>query len=218
METKKINKKKRKNNSLNSLQCLCISFKNAISMEKCKKIISTKQGLCGIHNKRKLLYLPNGSLWENLNGSNKLDECVQKRLAIRFWEVIECGVTLDKLNPIYIPESLVKLRSEKIKYLKGELKRLNVPDTLNIAESRYFWFVNLLYYVGNFQNSIKKIQRFYKGVFQEKLKKRKSAVKTIWKYYMWYKFKKLLPVFIKNYKQLKKELTKLPVSHADWNY
>ena len=178
----------------------CISLKNSKSLCQCKKILNIKHGLCGVHKKRKLLHLPNGSIWENLLGSDKLEDCVQKRSPIRFWEIIECGVPLDKLNQIYKPETLENLRLTSISYLKKELERLKVNSV--IEESRYFWFVNILYYVGNFQVVVKKIQKFYRGVFQEKLKKRKAAVKTIWKYFMNYKFKKLLPVFINNYKHL----------------
>ncbi len=207
MENKKNNKKKRKRDDQNSILNIkrrCVSLKNSFSMDGCKKILSIKQGLCGIHKKRVMLRLPNGSIWENSIGSDKLEDCVQKRLPIRFWEIIECGVCLDKLNQIYKPETLKKLRIEKDKYLVSELVRMGVSgNTINIiGNNRYFWFVNLLYYVGNFQNSIKKIQRFCRGPFQKKLKKRKSAVNTIWKYYLGFKFKKLLPVFIRNYKLL----------------
>ena len=200
--------KKRKHNNQDSIfrtcKWTCVSLKNAVSMSRCKKILSVKEGMCGIHKKRSALHLPNGSLWENTMMSDKLEDCLQKRLPIRFWEIIESGVTLDKLDQTYKPETFAKLRIEKDKYLTGELVRMGVSNgTINtIGKDRYFWFTNLLYYVGNFSHPVKKIQKFCRGPFQKKLKQRKAAVKTIWKYYMMFKFKKLLPVFIRNYKLL----------------
>lgn len=175
----------------------CISMRNAVSMDRCERMVSYQQEICGVHKRRKLLYLPDGSVWKNSNRSNKLFGCSATRPAIRFWEIIDNGITLDKLNQFYIPETISRLRVEKVSHLRNELKRLGV-NTNEISEKRYYWFMNLLYYLGNFSRSVRIIQKFYRGPFQIKRKKRKEAVKTIWKYYLNYRFKKLLPILIHN--------------------
>ena len=187
MTNKKHSKRKRR----------CISMRNAISMEICERMVSSKHEICGIHKRRRLLYLPDGSVWKNSKRSGILSECVKKRPRILFWDVIDCGVSLDKLNRFYSPESVSRLRVEKVSYLRNELQRLGV-NINEIKNNRYYWFINLLYYLGNFQATVKKIQRFYRGPFQLKLAKRKKAVKVIWKYYLNYRFKKLLPTLIYN--------------------
>jgi hypothetical protein len=180
----------------------CISMKTATSMDRCERLIPLKNEICGVHKRRKFLYLPDGSIWQNENKSSKIKKCILYRNNLKFWEIIESGVSIEKLNQFYRPETVSRLRVEKVSYLRVELKRLCVNSN-EIPEDRYYWFLNLLYYLGNFTYSVKKIQNFYRGQFQEKLKIRKSAVKTIWKYYLNYKFKKLLPVFIHNYGFLK---------------
>ena len=179
----------------NKIKRRCISMKNASSMEKCERLVSNKQEICGVHKRRKLLYLPDGSVWKNSNSSNRLSNCILHRPSIRFWEIVEKRVSLDRLNQKYIPEALSRLRVEKVSYLRKELTRLGV-NTNEITEERYYWFLNILYYLGTFQSIVKKIQRFYRGPFQLKQEKRRKAVKVIWKYYLNYKFKKLLPVLI----------------------
>lgn len=186
-DTKNIIKKKRR----------CISMKNGISMERCGIYVFHTQEICGLHKKRKLLYLPNGSVWKNPLKSTKLHNCVGHRPQIKFWEILDCGVTLDKLDKFYAPDTVSRLRVEKVSYLRDTLKKLGVNSS-DISESRYYWFINLLYYLGNFPYSVKKIQRFCKGPFKIKFEKRKKAVKTIWNFYLNYKLKKLLPIFIRN--------------------
>ena len=183
--------------TLNKRKRRCISMKNDISMEKCEILVSNQQEICGIHKRRKLLYLPDGSVWKNINNSNQLTNWILHRPVIRFWEIVENKVDLYRLKPEYTPESLSRLRVENVSYLRKELSRLGV-NTDEIQEERYYWFLNILYYVGTFQSVVKKIQKFYRGPFQIKQEKRKKAVKIIWKYYLNYKFKKLLPVLIHN--------------------
>ena len=192
---------KDKKSSIEKLSTIkCISMKNMKSMEVCNKNASKSNiNICGIHKKRKLLYLSNGSILKNTENS---DNYIIYRNKLKFWEIISCGIPLSKLNSEYVPLSLLKLRDEKVSYLIEELKRLNV-NIIDIPEDRYYWFLNLLYYLGNFSVNVKKIQKFYKGPFKIKLKKRKESVQIIWKYYLNYKFKKLLPIFIKNSKILK---------------
>ena len=190
--------KKSRKSSLCKLKC--ISIKNMKSMEVCNKTV-LKGNICGTHKKRKLLYLSDGSILKNTENSDNYLEFSVFRNKIKFWEIISSGIQLSKLNSVYSPSSLSKLRDENVSYLIEELKRLNV-NIINIPEDRYYWFINLLYYLGNFSVNVKKIQRFYNGSFKEKLKKRKKAVQIIWKYYLNYKFKKLLPIFIKNRKVL----------------
>lgn len=185
------------NNRIINRKRRCVSMQNTVSMDKCKIMISCEKEICGIHKKRKLLYLPDGSIWNNNKNSCLLSKCTKKRNSILFWKVIDCGVSLDKLNRFYTPETVSRLRVEKVSYLKNELKRLGV-NVNEIVETRYYWFLNLLYYLGNFPINVKKIQRFCRGPFKRKLKKRKKAVKIIWKYYLNYKIKKLIPTLIYN--------------------
>lgn len=193
-------------NSINSCKRRCISMKSATSMDICERLIPLKNEICGVHKRRKFLYLPDGSIWKNENKSSKIKKCILYRNNIKFWEIIESGVSIEQLNKFYRPETVLRLRVEKVSYLRAELKRLGLnSNVINvISENRYYWFLNLLYYLGNFTYSVKKIQDFYRGKFKEKLKIRKLAVKTIWKYYLNYKLKKLLPVFINNYGFLKR--------------
>jgi hypothetical protein len=194
--------KDKKSNKEQSCNVKCISMKNMKSMEVCNKTVSTGDiNICGTHKKRKLLYLSDGTILKNIENSDNLNYSVYRN-KLKFWEIISSGIQLSKLNSVYVPSTLSKLRDEKVSYLIEELKRLNV-NIINISEDRYYWFINLLYYLGNFTVSVKKIQRFYRGPFQIKLKKRKEAVQIIWKYYLNYKLKKLLPIFIKNSKILK---------------
>jgi hypothetical protein len=192
--------------STNYCKRRCISMKNATSMDRCERLIPLNKEICGVHKRRKFLYLPDGSIWKNEKKSSKIKKCILYRNNIKFWEIIKSDVSIEKLNKIYRPETVLRLRNEKVSYLRAELKRLGLNNNVInvISENRYYWFLNLLYYLGNFTHSVKKIQDFYRSGFQEKLKIRKSAVKTIWKYYLNYKFKKLLPVFIKNYGFLKR--------------
>ena len=179
----------------------CITLKNMKSMEVCTSIISKdNEEICGIHKSRKLIYLSDGSI---LKKKEDMNGYIIYRNKIKFWEVLSCGVSLCKLNSMYSPLLLTDLRNENIKYLKDKLKKMNV-NLINIDKNRYYWFINLLYYLGNFPVQVKKIQRFYRGFFKIKIKKRKESCKIIWKYYLNYKLKKLLPIFIKNTKILKK--------------
>lgn len=178
-------------------------MKNAITMDECGKIIEDDADVCRVHKRRKMLYLTDGSVWENVKKTGLLEECENKRNKILFWEAILNNLNFDKLNSFYKPVSKIKVRVENKSYLRNELERLGVNKN-DIEESRRYWYLNLLYYLGNFQSSVKKIQRFYRGVFTEKLNIKKKAVKTIYKYFLNYKMKKRIPILIKHYGFLKK--------------
>jgi hypothetical protein len=50
----------------------CISMKTATSMDRCERLIPLKNEICGVHKRRKFLYLPDGSIWQNENKSSKI--------------------------------------------------------------------------------------------------------------------------------------------------
>jgi len=191
LQTFGINQRRRNTNEIRR----CISIKNNKCIRRCDRL--SKFDLCGIHRKRKLIYLPDGSIWKNSCKSEKISECSKIRPAIRFWELLNSGLSLERLNGVYRPKKMENLRVEKKNYHLKELKRLNV-DISTINEKRYYWFLNLLYYLGNFDYSVKLIQRFCKKKIKERLKKKKNAIKTIIRYYRKYKIRKKLPIFIRN--------------------
>lgn len=181
----------------------CLSMKNTTTMDKCDKIVLSKKKICGIHNRRKYIYLSDGSIRKNNKKLNLLSSSNMIRPPILFWSIINNGISLEKLNQKYSPDSVSRLRVEKVSYLRNELQRLGV-NTHQIESDRYYWLLYLLYYLGNFQLIVKKIQRFYRGPFKKKLEKRKIAIKTISRCYLHYKFKKLLPILVYNGKCLKR--------------
>ena len=104
----------------------CLSMSNTTTMDKCTRYVSKKKDICGVHKRRKLIYLPDGSVWKNPHKSNKLESCIKNRPPLKFWDVIRNGVHVDQLNLFYSPEIISNLRIEKISYLKKELTRLHV--------------------------------------------------------------------------------------------
>lgn len=182
----------------------CLSMRNTYSMKRCERLVTYGRDICEVHKRRKILYLTTGSTWDNKNNSNSLLDCKKSRDNILFWEVLSNGCVFDKLNTKYRPVQLSYLRIEKISYLKKELKRLDVSDNLidNMKIDRYYWFTNLIYYLANFQSSVKKIQNFYREIIKKKIEKKKKSVKIIWKYYLRYILFKKLPRLVKNGKFL----------------
>ena len=180
-------------------------MRNTYSMCRCERFVGNERDICEVHKRRRLLYLPNGSMWENTNKSNFLQDCKKYRNSILFWNVLYNGCVFNKLNIKYRPKKISDLRIERKSYLIKELYRLDVKLDLikEIGYDRHYWFLNLLYYLGNFNNSVKKIQRFYKNIIKKRIAKKKNSIKIIWKYYLRYKLFKKLPKLVKNGKFLK---------------
>ena len=177
----------------------CISLKNNTSMEVCNKKVTNNTDICGIHKKRNYIYLQNGSIWENKEKSSLLDGCVLYRKKILFWDILQY-VPLDSLHTQYKPIDTKDNRNEKYKHTLSELYRIGV--NIYIKPERSYWYLQLLYYLGNFTYTVKVIQRFCRGKFKEVMKKRKKAVSIIEKYYIHYRFFKNIPRFIKQYRCL----------------
>ena len=114
--------KDKKSNKEQSCNVKCISMKNMKSMEVCNKTVSTGDiNICGTHKKRKLLYLSDGTILKNIENSDNLNYSVCRN-KLKFWEIISSGIQLSKLNSVYVPSTLSKLRDEKVSYLIEELK------------------------------------------------------------------------------------------------
>ena len=184
----------------------CVSMKNTYNMNRCDLSVNKDRDICEVHKRRRLLYLPDGSIWKNINNSRILGDCKGYRNKILFWDILSNGCIFDKLDTKYKPLKVTNLRIEKINYLQNELIRLNVDTKLidKIDDSRTYWFLNLLYYLGNFKYSVKKIQSFYRNIIKKKVDKKKKSIKIIWKYYLRYKLFKKLPKLVKNGKFFKK--------------
>lgn len=184
----------------------CMSIRNTYSMNRCERLINIHRDICEVHKRRRLLYLPDGSMWENINNSRILGDCKRYRNKILFWDILSNGCIFDKLDTKYKPLKIINLRIEKINYLQNELIRLNVDIKLinKMDNSRVYWFLNLLYYLGNFKHSVKKIQSFYRNIVKKKVDKKKKSIKIIWKYYLRYKLFKKLQKLVKNGKFFKK--------------
>ena len=168
----------------------CGSMKNTNTMIICNTSVKDNitVNLCKVHRNKKLIHLKDGTILKNIDNNYVI--CRNK---IFFWEIIQ-HIDISRLR--IAPASLDFLRNEKNSYLKEELKRLDV--SINIKENRCYWFINILYFLGNFSCIVKKIQRYYRNTYKLKIKKRKDSIKLIRKYYLNYKLKKLLPILIKN--------------------
>ena len=177
----------------------CISLKNNTSMEVCNKKVKNNTDICGIHKKRNYIYLQNGSIWENKEKSSLLEECVLYRKKIPFWDILQY-VSFDSLHTQYKPLDKKDIRNEKYKYILSELCRLHV--NVYVKPERSYWYLQLLYYLGNCNYKVKVIQRFCRGKFKKVMEKRKKAVSIIEKYYINYRFFKNIPRFIKHYRCL----------------
>ena len=150
-------------------------MRNTYSMCRCERLVGNERDICEVHKRRRLLYLPNGSMWENTNKSNFLQDCKKYRNSILFWNVLYNGCVFNKLNIKYRPKKISDLRIERKSYLIKELYRLDVKLDLikEIGYDRHYWFLNLLYYLGNFNYSVKKIQRFYKNIIKKRIAKKR---------------------------------------------
>lgn len=174
-------------------------------MVRCYAMVSGEADLCGTHKRCRLVMLPDGSLWRNRDKSNKLTECVKKREAILFWGMISGGFPWSSLNSKFTPSDISYVRKVKDNYLKSELKRMGVRhfDKLflkkfYIPPERYFWFTNLMYFLGNFRMVVKRIERFYYERVKPKMGKRKRAVTTITNAFRAKKMRKMLPKLVKH--------------------
>lgn len=177
----------------------CISLKNNTSMEVCNKKVKNNTDICGVHKKRNYIYLQNGSIWENKEKSSLLEECVLYRKKIPFWDILQY-IPFNSLHTQYKPLDKKNIRNEKYKYILSELCRLHVH--IYVKPERSYWYLQLLYYLGNCTYKVKVIQRFCRGKFKEVMKKRKKAVSIIETYYINYRFFKNIPRFIKHYRFL----------------
>jgi hypothetical protein len=178
----------------------CTSTRNSKTMLRCEAKVSNGVDLCGKHKRSRVLILPNGSVWSNEQCSNQLSMCVQTRKPILFWEIFSGGFPEKKFHSLYSPQDVKYLRDFRKKgnfqkYLKNELHRMGFFHICVLPE-RYFWFVNLVYFLGNFPMVLKRIQRFYHKIVMPKIRKKRQAVKKIIKCYRNYKIKKKLPKLI----------------------
>jgi hypothetical protein len=185
-------------------------MKNMSTMEKCPRYVSNKNDICGLHKRRKLIYLLDGSIWNNPNKSSRLEHCHENRPPLLFWKILPY-LKSERINWEYFPDPVSKLRDERKSSVRKRLILLGV-DIDEIPQERQFWFLNLLYYLGHVENPVRVIQRFYRGQFKKKQEERKKAIKVISKYYSKYKMKKNLPLLVKNGKYLRENKC---INHCD---
>lgn len=183
----------------------CVATKNSNTMFRCHSRVIDGADLCGIHKRCNILILPDGSIWKNGQKSNSLTQCVKKRKAILFWEMLSGGYPWDELDPVYMPSDITYMRKERSNLLKTELKRMGIQHfdkkflhKRYIDPERYFWFTNLIYFLGNFPMLVKRIQRFYHRRVKPRMGKRKRIVDKLVQSYRAKKMRRLLPKLVEH--------------------
>jgi hypothetical protein len=196
----------RKSRKPKKIQKKCVSTKNNKSMERCCSSVINGNDLCGIHKRCRLLILPDGSLWKNIEKSSKLTECVKKRDSVLFWDIISDGYPWSKLSVKYRPSDVSYMKNNKNKnmFLRSELKRMGFSffdrefiKNKYIKPNRLFWFTNLVYFLGNFPMIVKRIEKFYFKFVKNKIQKKRDIVNKITKRYRNKKMIKMLPLLVK---------------------
>jgi hypothetical protein len=117
--------------------------------------------------------------------------------------MIEGGFKWENLNEMYTPTNATYIRKMKDDYLISEIRRMGFRHfdkefikQKYIPSDRYFWFTNLVYYLGNFRGSIFKIENFYLKIVKPRLEKRRIVGKKIINAYRRKQIKRLLPKLI----------------------
>lgn len=183
----------------------CRATRNTKSLIQCKAKITPGKDLCGVHRRCKIIVLPNGSVWKNEHKHEILEKCKRVRDSLHFWEILSSGVMIRDLKEPFVPRSLIHLRQEKTSFVYDELSRLlgfrvHMEHNRNyyVSPERHFWFLNLIYYLGNRQQHVRTIQRFCRGPFLKYMNKRKKSVKVIIKCFQALRMKRLLPIMVKH--------------------
>lgn len=187
----------------------CKATRNAKSILQCGAKIEKGCDFCGIHSRCHQLVLPNGSVWRNEKSSRTLDTCLLVRSRILFWEVLAVGLQWQKLKYPYVPTNLSLLRQEKTHYIQEELVRLVGTYYLKpclkkfyIPPERHFWFLNLIYYLGNFSHTVNVLQRFCRITFRAYKDRRILFAKKIQARFRAKRMGRLLPIMVKHAKEL----------------
>lgn len=192
-------------NNEQKIKMRCVSTKNSKSMIRCYAKVHNGSDLCGTHKRCKQVMLPDGSVWKNENRSNKLNECIKASEPVLFWREIANGYNWDKLNPLYTPTNKNYLRKHSMDYFKTELRRMGFRNfdkrfiqKLYIPANRYFWFTNLVYYLGNFRKKVRIIEKFYYTFIKPNMLKKKKLVSKISDKFLNRKMKKQLPRLVRH--------------------
>ena len=187
----------------------CKATRNAKSILQCKAKLDKGCDFCGIHSKCQQLVLPNGSVWRNETSSNVITKCSLVRPYLPFWDVLAVGIQWEKLRYPYVPTNLSFLRQEKQPYIQEELIRfIGTSYTYGhlkkvyVHPERRFWFLNLIYFLGNFPKRVKILQRLCRVTFRAYKDRRISVAKKIQARFRGKRMGKLLPIMVKHAKEL----------------